>query len=91
MIASVGFASGSSVIKAKLVKRATYQRMLSVPVEPPSNSTLKIPRSHSHPGCLKDASKTWEKRDFKRSFKKLFNTPRIKKPRKQGYSKKFSV
>ena len=73
-------------MKTKTVKKPVYQRLLSAPAETTSDARSMMPRSHSHPGCLKDLDKPKQTSDLKRGVKKLFSSPRTKK----GYSK-FSI
>lgn len=60
------------------MRRPTFQRLHSVPVETKSKS--EIHRSFSHPGALKDLSK-FDK------LKETFKRPGGKKHTKKGYSK----
>lgn len=62
---------------AKTVRRPTFHRLHSVPVETKSKS--KIVRAFSHPGALKDLSK-FEK------LKETFKRPGGKKHTKEGYT-----
>ena len=71
----------------KTVKKPIYKRLLSAPAETKSDTKSMMPRSHSHPGALKNLGKPNETSDIKRGFKKLFSGPRIKK----GYGKFHSI
>lgn len=74
----------AGLISGKIVKRPMFQRLHSVPVK--TRSKLKMPRSFSHPGALKDLAKfdkVTETLDFKSSLKK----PGARKHTKKGYSK----
>ena len=80
------FISDTTVVKTKTVKKPLYQRLLSAPAETISDAKSMMPRSRSHPGCLKDLDKPKQTSDLKSGFKKLFSSPRTK----EGYSK-FSI
>lgn len=80
------FISDTTVVTTKTVKKPVYQRLLSAPAETKSHSRSMIPRSHSHPGCLRDLDRPKQTSDMKRGFKKLFSSPKIK----EGYGK-FSI
>lgn len=75
----------ATVGTSNTVRKPVYQRLLSAPAEKtrPDTRSNSMPRSHSHPGCLKDLDKPKQTSDLKCGLKKLFSSPRIKK----GYTR----